>query len=117
MQAFIKSYKIITSVAFAAFLSVSNLYAQTTVKPKLDFEAHLNANNNQLEITWAECLENSIVTLMDKEKNPIQTHSLCRNNDIIDLSKLNEEVTFIKVEHYTGVGIKAIQLKEDESKE
>jgi len=95
-----------TLLIYFLFLSFGN--AQINSKPQLDFEAKLNPTEEKIEITWASCLENSILTLMDNSKRPLKTLSLCKDNSSIDVSDLKDATYYIKIEHYTGAGIQAI---------
>jgi hypothetical protein len=100
--------KITVSTILVYFLFLSFANAQIMSKPKLDFEAKLNALDEKIEITWATCLENSILTLMDNGKRPLKTLSLCKDNSSIDVSDLKDATYYVKIEHYTGYGIQAI---------
>jgi len=83
--------------------------AQITEKPSLDFKVEFNDLNEQLEVVWATCLENSVVKLLDNNLNPIKTQILCKEmQGVIDISDLQSDLYYVQVEHYTGVGIQPI---------
>ena len=54
---------VLTSFLFVTITSQAN--AQITEKPSLDFKVEVNDLNQQLEVVWASCLENSIIKLLD----------------------------------------------------
>jgi len=97
-------------VLVVLFFVVTNpLNAQNTEKPTLDFKVELNNLNEQLEVVWGSCLENSIVKLLDNNLNPIRTQVLCKETQgIIDVSDLQSDLYYVQVEHYTGVGIQPV---------
>jgi hypothetical protein len=106
---------VLVSLFFVAFTSQSN--AQITEKPGLDFKVELNDLNEQLEVVWASCLENSIVKLLDNNLKPIKTQVLCKDmQGIIDVSDLQSDLYYVKIEHYTGVGIQPIVKAAKETK-
>lgn len=92
------------------FVALSpKLNAQIDNKPKLDFKVEFNDLNQQLEVVWATCLENSVVKLLDNNLNPIKTQVLCRDMEgVIDISELQSDLYYVQVEHYTGVGIQPV---------
>ena len=89
----------------------ANLLAQEEDKPELEFEAYLNMNNGALEVTWPTCLENSVLTLLDQKLRPLSVASICRQSGLIDVSNFVNQLAYIKVEHYTGVGIKPVERR------
>lgn len=89
--------------------------AQVVDKPNLKFEVAINDAEQQLEITWNSCLENSIVKLLDTNLQPIKTQPLCKDKQgVIDISSLKNDLYYVQVEHYTGIGIQPVikQLKD-----
>ena len=98
---------VLISLFFIATTPKSN--AQITEKPSLDFKVEFNDLNEQLEVVWATCLENSVVKLLDNNLNPIKTQILCKEmQGVIDISDLQSDLYYVQVEHYTGVGIQPI---------
>jgi hypothetical protein len=98
---------VLISLFFVAVIHPSN--AQNAKKPSLDFKVELNDLNEQLEVVWASCLENSIVKLLDNNLNPIKTQVLCKETQgIIDVSDLQSDLYYVQIEHYTGVGIQPV---------
>lgn len=96
-------------------LWISTAIAQENQKPELDFEVSLNTLTQTLEIEWPACLENSIIKLLDNNLNPIKTQSLCKEvGASIDVSNLQQDLYFVQIEHYTGVGLKAIVMPKKE---
>lgn len=99
----------ITSVLLFFVVVINATNAQMTAKPNLDFKVELNDLNEQLEVVWASCLENSVVKLLDNNLNPIRTQVLCsKMQGIIDVSDLQSDLYYVQVEHYTGVGIQPV---------
>ena len=97
------------ALVFCCFLSFAST-AQTN-KPKLEFEAKINPTNKTIEIMWATCLENTVLTLLDNNKVPVKSFSLCKDNTVIDVAGLAKGVYLLQVEHYTGLGIQKIELE------
>lgn len=96
-------------IAVLFVVTIGQSKAQITNKPNLDFTVELNNLNEQLEVVWASCLENSIVKLLDNNLNPIRTQTLCKETEgIIDVSDLQSDLYYVQVEHYTGVGIQPV---------
>lgn len=103
----IRFHSVLVAVFFVVTIGKST--AQITNKPKLDFTVELNNLNEQLEVVWASCLENSIVKLLDNNLNPIRTQTLCKETQgLIDISDLQSDLYYVQVEHYTGVGIQPV---------
>lgn len=102
--------KNILALVFCCFLSFAST-AQINKKPKLEFEAKINPINKTIEITWATCLENTVLTLLDNNKVPVKSFSLCKDNTIIDVAGLAKGLYIVQVEHYTGLGIQEIVLE------
>lgn len=83
--------------------------AQITEKPSLDFKVEFNDLNEQLEVVWARCLENSVVKILDNNLNLIKTQALCKDMEgIIDVSDLQSDLYYVQIEHYTGTGIQPV---------
>lgn len=80
-------------------------------KPELEFDAYLNVNNGALEVTWPTCLENSVLTLLDQKLRPLKVASICRESGSIDVSNFVNQLAYIRVEHYTGTGIKPVERR------
>ncbi|WMX13545.1 MULTISPECIES: T9SS type A sorting domain-containing protein [unclassified Aureispira] len=98
---------ILISLFLVGTTSISK--AQISNKPNLDFKVELNNLNQQLEVVWATCLENSVVKLLDNNLNPIKTQTLCKETQgIIDISDLQSDLYYVQVEHYTGIGIQPV---------
>jgi hypothetical protein len=100
-------YLISLSLFLVVFTPKSN--AQITEKPSLDFKVEFNDLNEQLEVVWASCLENSVVKVLDNNLKPLKTQVLCKDmGGVIDISDLQSDLYYVQVEHYTGVGIQPI---------
>lgn len=97
---------------FICCLCLSNpIYAQSEEKPELEFDAQLDIETGTLEVTWAQCLENSVLTLLDSDMYPIKVTSMCQGNENLDVSAFMNKLRYVKVEHYTGSGVKTVEQK------
>lgn len=100
-------YLIFFSLFLVAF--TPELKAQITEKPNLEFKVEFNDLNEQLEVVWANCLENSVVKVLDSNLKPLKTQVLCKDmGGVIDISDLQSDLYYVQIEHYTGVGIQPI---------
>ena len=102
----IVSHLVLISLLFVTLTNTSN--AQL-IKPNLDFEVEFNDLEEQLEVFWATRLENSVVKLLDNNLNPVKAEIWRKEmQGIIDVSDLPSDLYYVKVEHYTGVGIQPV---------
>ena len=104
-------FKNVVALVFCCFLSFLTVNAAIDNKPKLEFEAKINPTNHTIEITWATCLENTVLTVLDINERPLKSFSLCKDNTIIDIADLTKGTYWVKVEHYTAFGIQQIVLE------
>lgn len=111
MNSFNLLSKTTLAILFCCFLSFASNAQSTYSKPKLEFEAKINPTNKTIEITWATCLENTVLTLLDKNEVPLKSFSLCKDNTVIDVTGLAKGTYVLKVEHYTGLGMQEIEIK------
>jgi len=89
-------------------LTSMSLWAQN--KPALTFDLEIDEEQQHIFVIWPTCLENTVVTLMDSNLQPLKTQSLCHANNSIDISKLSNDLYYVKLQHYTGESIEPLVL-------
>jgi hypothetical protein len=77
-------------------------------KPKLEFSLLPNPAQNQFSISAETCLENSVLSIQDLNGRLVKTMQLCKNGFDVDISGLAAGMYFIKIEHYTGIGVQRL---------
>jgi hypothetical protein len=87
--------------------NLSRLELQTA-KSNLDFTLFPNPAQSNISIGANECLENSILSIQDIQGRTLRSLKLCKDGYDVDVSDLPKGMYFIRIEHYTGVGVQRL---------
>lgn len=77
-------------------------------KANLEFTIFPNPAQNSITIGANECLENSILSIQDIQGRTLRHLKLCKDGYNVDVSDLPKGMYFIRIEHYTSVGVQRL---------